>query len=219
MTSGDLLGLFVVYIYVFLVLLASENIFKNNSLHGRKFLHIMVGNIIFILPLFETRMVIVFLAAAPFIVLTFLISPYSPIDLMSKTSAKGHSLGLVYYSISWTVLAFVFFNNLEVIAIGIVAMSYGDGFASLIGKKFGKTCFVIWGDTKSIEGSLSMFLATFLMMIVALIFFNRIPNNLIIIPLVALIATVAEAFVPKGLDNLSCSLIAAIFYYIFVYGV
>lgn len=36
-------------------------------------------------------------------------------------------------------------------------MSYGDGFASLIGQRFGKHKYNLVGDIKSIEGSLAMF--------------------------------------------------------------
>ena len=67
-------------------------------------------------------------------------------------------LGLVYYAISWTVLAFFFFDQPWIIAVGIAAMSYGDGMAALIGKDYGKNKYQILGDEKSFEGSFGMFL-------------------------------------------------------------
>ena len=130
--TNDIIGLIIVYLYVIVLLLVTEKLIKDLSI-SRKVLHIMVGNIAFLLPVFVTREIITFIAAAPFIVLTFLMSPHTPIkSIRGKTSSAGHSMGLVYYSISWTVLAYLFFDNMVVIAIGIFAMSYGDGFASII---------------------------------------------------------------------------------------
>ncbi len=220
MTTGDITGLVLVYLYVIILIMISENLLKKHLLLSRKFLHIMVGNILFILPLFDTQWVMVLLAAAPFIILTFFISPFSPLKVKTGTSFAGHRLGLVYYSISWTVLAILFFNRLEVIAVGIIAMSYGDGFASLIGQKFGKYQYNLTGDIKSIEGSLAMFLSTFITMTLVLPFFDvSLSNMWLIFPATAALATLAEALAPKGLDNISASLSSAIFYYLMVYVV
>ncbi len=220
MTTGDITGLVLVYLYVILLIIISEKLLKKHLLLGRKFLHIMVGNILFILPLFDTQWVMVLLAAAPFILLTFLISPFSPLNVKSGTSYAGHRLGLVYYSISWTLLAALFFNRLEVIAVGIIAMSYGDGFASLIGQRFGRFQYNVTGDLKSIEGSIAMFFATFVAMVFVLPYFRVSPFNMWLVLLAtAALATLAEALAPKGFDNISASLTSAIFYYMMVYVV
>ena len=139
MIASDIIGLILVYGYIAILLIISEKVLNKYPTFSRKFLHIMVGNMIFILPLFTNQFVITFLAAAPFIVLTFLMSPYSPIKFNDRISTSGHGMGLVYYAISWTVLAFFFYDQQWIIAVGIAAMSYGDGMAALIGEKFGKT--------------------------------------------------------------------------------
>ncbi len=203
MISGDLLGLILVYSYVALLLLLSEKVLSKYTTFSRKFLHIMVGNVLFILPLFTNQFVITFLAAAPFIILTFLISPYSPIKFHDKISSSGHGMGLVYYAVSWTVLAFFFYNQPWIIAIGIAAMSYGDGVAALIGERYGKHKYNISGDTKSLEGSLAMFLVLIITLIIVLMYYNVTLPNLLIIPCIAIVATISEGITPKGLDNIS----------------
>ena len=212
MISGDVIGLILVYSYVFVLLLVSEKILSQYPLFSRKFLHIMVGNIFLLLPLFETRWMMAFLAAAPFIMLTFLVSPYSPIKVVSRTSATGHGLGLVYYSISWTILAFIFFDTPEIIAIGIVAMSYGDGFASLIGSKYGKHGYQILGDYKTLEGSLAMFIMICIMGLIVLLYYQA-PLNIPLIIVIAVSAAFIEGVTPKGLDNLTVSFLASFIYY------
>ncbi len=206
---NDLIPLLAVYLYVGLLVFVSERAIKNELL-GRKFLHIMVGNIAFLLPFFESRYVMTFLAAFPFVILTFLMSPYSPTRIQSKTTLSGHALGLFYYSIAWTVLAFFLFERRDAISMGIVAMSYGDGFASLIGTKYGKRGFSIFGATKSLEGSFAMFLASVAMFAVIQLYYAG-KLSLVILPL-AIIATIIEAITPKGLDNLSVSITIALLY-------
>ncbi|HHH77737.1 MAG TPA: phosphatidate cytidylyltransferase [Thermoplasmatales archaeon] len=212
MLSGDITGVLFVYAYVAILLFISEKVLSKYPLISRKFLHIMVGNIFFILPLFEHAWVMAFVAAAPFIVLTFLVSPHSPLKIVSETSASGHGMGLVYYAISWTVLAYVFFGRPEVIAIGIVAMSYGDGFASLIGTRFGKRKYNILGDWKSVEGSLTMFFFVVAVSAIALMYY-AVPVNICAVIIAAFVATLMEGATPMGLDNLTVSLSAALVYF------
>ncbi len=206
---SDLIPLISVYGYVAIMLLLSEYLIKNEIV-SRKFLHIMVGNIAFILPFFESRFVMAFLAAFPFVILTFLISPYSPVKLKSKTSVAGHGLGLVYYSIAWTVLAYVFFERPDAIAVGIMAMSYGDGIASIAGWKYGRTKYRIFGDEKSVEGSTAMFLSCIAAFSAVYLYYHG-SVSLSLLPLAAF-ATLVEALTPKGLDNLSVSILTAVLY-------
>lgn len=216
MTPNDILGLVFVYGYVIILLIISEKFLGKYVNFSRKFLHIMVGNVLFILPIFDTWWVMSLLAAAPFIVLTFLMSPYSPIkSIRNRMSESGHGLGLVYYSISWTVMALLFFNQPWIIAIGIAAMSYGDGMASLIGMKYGKRKYNLTGDVKSFEGSAAMFLVLLVTLVIVL-FYYQVNINLSVIVAVALVATILEGITPKGLDNISASLGAVATYLLMV---
>jgi len=204
--QNDFIGVFLVYIYVAILILSTEKLSKKHPHMSRKILHIMVGNIAFILPIFETREIMAFVAAAPFILFTFLMSPYTPIkSIRGKTSSAGHGMGLVYYAITWTILAYLFFDNMIVIAIGILAMSYGDGFASLFGLRYGKKKYNVFGDEKSYLGSICMFFFTFVTILIAFVYY-QIPITLFLIIaflIICLFATVLEGITPKGVDNLT----------------
>lgn len=220
MIHSDIAGLALVYVYVAILLIISEKLLNKYPTFGRKFLHIMTGNIAFLLPVFQTREIMAFLAAGPFILFTFLMSPYSPIkSIKGKTSSAGHGMGLVYYSITWTILAYVFFDYKIVIAIGILAMSYGDGFASLIGSKYGKKKYKIYSNQKSYIGSISMFIFSIIVFIIALFFYeiNINLNIIFILIIIAFSSTIAEMLTPKGLDNLSVPFIASLYFYIAVF--
>jgi len=149
-----------------------------------------------------------------------LISPASPVKrIRDRLSEQGHSLGLVYYAIAWTVLAYVFFDYKEVIAIGILAMSYGDGFASLLGLRYGKRIYQIFSDKKSYVGSLAMFLFTLLMFEITL-FYYHVPVQQLTFPFLlglAGVATILEGCTPKGLDNLTVPFMLAGVYWVLRY--
>ncbi len=215
--SGDIAGVLLVYIYVAILLIITEKLLNKWPEFSRKFLHIMVGNVAFLLPIFQTSWIMAFIAAGPFILFTFLMSPYTPIkSIKGRTSAAGHSMGLVYYSITWTILAYLFFDNMVIIAIGILAMSYGDGFASIIGLHFGKKKYNIFGDQKSYIGSFAMFIFTFITIVVALIYYNisMSSNTFFVLLGIAFIAALVEGLTPKGLDNLSVPFVAAFLYWV-----
>jgi dolichol kinase len=223
MIQSDIVGVALVYFYVGFLLIITEKLLHNYPEISRKLLHIMVGNVAFILPIFVSREIMAFLAAGPFIIFTFLMSPYTPIkSIRGKTSSAGHGMGLVYYSITWTILAYLFFENMVVIAIGIFAMSYGDGFASIIGVKFGKKKYNIFSEQKSYMGSFAMFVFTFLTILVALFYYEIQVTFyvLIILIFISSAASIVEAFSPKGLDNLTVPFIVVFIYWlIFLSGI
>lgn len=229
MTYGDIIGLLFVYGYVALLLVITEKVLsKRFPVGSRKILHIMTGNIAFILPFFETREIMAFLAAGPFILFTYLMSPYSPLkSVRGKTSEAGHGLGLVYYAIAWTILAYIFFDEKVIIAIGILAMSYGDGLASVVGLRYGRRKYQVFKDVKSFVGSAAMFVFTFLLMVIAIIFYEMIvPGSFDLVPLplgvvmkllvIAWVAALVEGVTPLGLDNLSVPFCSAILYWLLV---
>jgi len=212
------------YGYILIVILATGRIGRSLSRNSsRKFLHIMIGNLPFLIPFFSYNrfpLNFPFFVAAPFILVTFLVSPYSPtkslsqkIPELTEVTEGGHQLGLVFYAISYTVLALFFSAKPYVIAAGILPMAYGDAAASLIGEKFGRHHFKIFAK-KSIEGSLAMFAISFASFSASLLFFSAfysfsVFSSIVAALTVAVAATVAEAVTPRGVDNITVPLISA----------
>ncbi len=227
-----LLGL--CYLYIIVIIFATGKI-KNHLPRSlsRKFLHIMIGNLCFIIPFFTYNvfpMNFPFFVAAPFILLTLLVSPISPIKSITNKMAGltdvttgGHGFGLVMYAISYTVLALFFSAQPYVIAAGILPMAYGDAAAALIGQKFGHHKYNIFGK-KSFEGSIVMFIICFLALWLSLLFFSFLYtfslNRLLITAFgVSIVATIFEALTPKGLDNLTVPLFSALTFLLLMGGI
>lgn len=215
----DIIALIAVYVYVIAIFIISEKVLKSRPEFSRKFLHIMVGNMIFAMPFFSNPWVMIIGVTLPASIGTFLLTEYSPIKIENSMTESGHALGLFFYSAIWTVLLVIFGNQLWIVALAIVPLVYGDGFAALIGIKFGKVKFSIFGSTKSLEGSLSMFVVTtvmsvFVWMVFTSIGYNMPEFNIVNIILISAIATLCEAFSYGGIDNLTVPAVTSILYYL-----
>lgn len=211
-TQGDILGLLGVYGYVACILLISH-LLRHRLRNPRKIVHILTGGIVFFWWSFDTQWVMAGLAALPFIPLLLLTTPLSPFEklkgsILGEISSEGHDYGLVMYSISWTIIAFLMFNDLFAASIAIAAMSFGDGMGGVIGRRYGKHVYI---STRTIEGSIAVFLASFVAVIaIATFYFGVIgytggSQPAMILPFslgLAAFITVLEAVVPGKYDNL-----------------
>jgi dolichol kinase len=103
----------------------------------------------------------------------------------------------------------------------------GDGFADLIGRRFGKRRFHIFAE-KSLLGTLSMFIFSLLATLGLLFVFwlaldpiwTSVNVTALIVPivLVSLVCTIIEVFSPKNLDNLLIPLFAVITLFVLTFA-
>ena len=100
------------YAYIVALILVSPRLRLPGKV-SRKILHAMIGNLPLIMPFF-TASIYPFLVASPFILVTLLATPDSPIKLsermkgLSNLTEEGHHWGLVLYAISYSALAYLF---------------------------------------------------------------------------------------------------------------
>jgi dolichol kinase len=145
-----------------------------------------------------------------------------------ELDSLGYALGLFFYALIWTVLIAIFTTIapakdpkffIWIVALTIVLMVYGDGFAALIGQKFGKVKYTVFGGKKSLEGSLTMFVITTVMSVFVWMVFASIgctmPEfNIVYIIMISAVATLCEAFSYGGIDNLTVPAVTSILYYL-----
>jgi dolichol kinase len=229
---ANILLMFLCYTYVLLIILVSSKM--EGPLHisrktSRKFLHIMIGNLTFVIPFF-TLSIFPALVAAPFMLVTFLASPYSPFKSISNKmrglagiTEEGHQLGLVFYAISYTGLALLFAPKPLVIASGILPMAYGDAAASIMGERYGKRRYKLVAQ-KSLEGSAAMFFISFASVLASLLFFSMfypfsILDRIFAALAASAVATLVEGFSPMGFDNLTVPAFSALTFLLYGGGV
>lgn len=99
-------------------------------------------------------------------------------------------------------------------------MGYGDGFAAIIGRKYGKVKYSILGSIRTIEGSLTMFFLAFVLSTLILgITFGLGLQIIQISFILAVLAMLIEAFTPYGFDNLTVPIITTLVAYALIYCV
>ena len=217
--QANLLITLACYLYILLVILVTRYLKRDvlSPKNSRKFLHAFTGNLPFIMPFF-TQNIFPFFVACTFVLITFLVTPHSPINRLrqklnwlSDITEEGHHTGLVLYAISYSVLAYFFGTQPYIVAAGIFPMAYGDSTAAFIGMRYG------WRKigSKSLEGCVGMFLGSLFSMMIGMAYFSslymfRFIDQLVPIFLVSIVVTLIEFISPSGLDNLTVPILGAI---------
>ncbi|MEO1445724.1 MAG: phosphatidate cytidylyltransferase, partial [Cyanobacteria bacterium J06635_11] len=88
-----------------------------------------------------------------------------------------------------------------------MTMTWGDGLAALVGQRFGEHPYQIWGEKKSWEGSLAMFITSYGVCASILLWVQGpVMATWLIAAVAATMATALESASKYGVDNLSVPL-------------
>ena len=211
---NNFFGIVVSIIYIGVVIASAKAFEKAGKEASRKFIHIMLSNWWIIAMIFFKDALVASILPALFIVINYLSYKKGIISVMERDEGEENkeSMGTVFYAVSLFILTLITFGPLKNPLIGlcgIFVMGYGDGFAAVIGQAVKSREFVIKGNTKSLAGSLTMFLIT--LMIVAG-YFTYAGATYIAIKsiLIAVVMTIVEAVSIKGTDNLSVPLLTSL---------
>lgn len=120
---------------------------------GRKAVHVGLGFIAFALEKLTWPVA----AAVAFV--AFLTNAFVLPRLGGKAiarDARGTDMGIIIYPASVFLLIVVFRNSLEIAAVGWIALAFGDGCATLVGRNLGGPRLP-WNPAKSILGSIGFF--------------------------------------------------------------
>ncbi|MTI46452.1 DUF92 domain-containing protein [Sporosalibacterium faouarense] len=207
-------------VFVLIIIAISETLkvkMKLSNEATRKFIHIGVSHWWIFSMIFIPEIEYAIIPPILFIILNYISYKKSVFKSMERNESKA-DLGTIYFPVSLLFLIILTWkngllgNNLKYIgAVGILVMGYGDGFAAIIGKKLGKNKIKIYNNVKSLEGSITMFILSYLVALLILIFSNGYSFKILAISFIlAVIATVVEALTPWGLDNLTVPLITAL---------
>ena len=85
-------------------------------------------------------------------------------------------------------------------------MGYGDGLAAVIGQSVKSKKYNILGSTKSIAGSITMFIVS-LVISICIFMFLGVEGLILKSFVLAIVATILEGISIKGLDNITVPLI------------
>jgi len=190
-TLKDLLVLIVVYVYVFAVIGIGEGLRRWRGLKPeftRKMIHFFAGDAILFCPLFDTPQLIP-IVPLTLGILIFFTTPRSPIgslrsmfNVMAREEdyATGHIYGPFYYIVSVGVIVAAFALPLGAAywplftlgAFALFSMFYGDGLAAIVGARWGKHKYTIRGNTRSLEGSLTVLVMSIVSAVITFTYYS-----------------------------------------------
>ena len=141
---------------------------------------------------------------------------------MNATSRKSY--GTIYFPFSVLILSFFWWDKPISFILAILVLTLADPIAAIFGAKQ-RHVFIPWIDKKSMQGSLAMFSASFLIILLGTDILSQLYGSNFFIPLpilfglaifTALSATLAELVSFRGSDNLSIPIITFISYEIYL---
>jgi len=204
-------GLFAV-VAVFLILVVAERIKKHTRLNAevaRKFVHITVGSFVAFWPFFLPNYVIywICLAFITVIVVTRLGGLYPSIHKVPRKT-----WGDILFPIGIAGTLFLA-NDPWIFTAAILHLSLADGFAALIGEKYGKNnAYKILGYKKTIAGNAAFFIMS-VGITTALVWFEPGSFAVVALPtlfLVPIFATTVESLSVRGSDNIAVPIMVAL---------
>jgi phytol kinase len=193
--------LILIVLAVFVLLVASEFMWRKRGVPNeisRKFIHITVGSFVASWPFFLEWTEITLLSIA--FVLVIAISKYLHV-FRAIHSVQRPTWGEIFFALSVGAIALIT-QNAAVYAVALLHMSLADGFAAVLGQRFGKgNTYKVFGATKSVVGTVTFFAIS-----VALIGLYSYYTG-VIVPVPHMLAIAAAASLLEnmgvlGLDNL-----------------
>ena len=199
------IGILVSYIFIFLMIIDGKLFEKVGKEASRKFIHIMLGNWWLIAMYFFNNVWFAAFVPLTFVIINYISYKKDIIKVMEREENKKDGLGTVYYACSLLILVIITFGVLNKPILGLVpifVMAFGDGLAAIFGKLIKSKKYKVYDTEKSIAGSLTMFIVSFIIISIYLIYINN-PFWYLKAIIISLIITVLEAISIKGTDNIT----------------
>ena len=202
----NIVGIIGSYIFVGTVMALGKIFERFGEEASRKFIHIMLANWWIIAMLCFNNVICAAIAPFSFVIINYISYKKGIIKVMEREKKDG--LGTVYYALSLLILSIICFGIIRNPSIGLISvfvMGYSDGLAAVIGKNIKSKEYKIGNSTKTLFGSLTMFIVTMLIISIYLAIVGA--SYWILKTIIAsLILTILEAISIKGTDNITVPL-------------
>ena len=191
----------VIFLYLFLIFSVSVVFKKFNDDSKeivRKIIHIGIGPLIPIAQFLKIDQNSALIFTGIISLMVLINYTYKLLPTIEDVDRKSY--GTIFYCLSLFILIWLFWNKDPYALIaGFFIMTFGDGLAGLIGKTFNSKSWTIFKQKKSFFGTLTMFLASFVVVCsIGYIQYNSFNLNYFVI---AFLATTLEQISILGIDN------------------
>jgi len=221
--SQDLPAFFLTLCFVLLFVLLAELLtrkFSVSTLVVRKIVHLCMGVVIFFIPGYFQSNFYPVMAAMVLLLFNGLNMRFGwfralhadSVDREVHPSAVKSYGSLLFPLVFLFQLLFLWESHKWILQTSMLVMGVGDSLAAIVGSSIGKKHIEnLTKNPKTVEGSLTMFFSSFLLLSASLFVFSRDFSGglagkpvillLSLALLLALVATAVEALLSHGLDN------------------
>ena len=207
-----------IVIYIFIIFFLSilyKKFNPNNKETLRKIIHIGIGPLIPFAKFLDIDQISALYFTGLISLLTFINYQLKLLPTIEDVDRKSY--GTSFYCLSLFILIYLYWNRDPTsLFAGFFIMTFGDGFAGLIGKNFKSKSWIFLKQKKSFFGTMTMFF-TSLIVIFSLSYFQKYNFNINFFT-IALISTVLEQVSLFGIDNLIVPISAAFCFNFFITG-
>ena len=209
-------ALILIYIFInFIISIIFKRFYPNNKEALRKIIHIGIGPLIPFAKYLEINRNSALFLTGLIALLTFINYQSKLFPTIEDIGRKSY--GTLFYCLSLFILIYLYWDKDPTSLIaGFFIMTFGDGFAGLIGKNFKSKSWFLLNQEKSFFGTMTMFVTSFLV-VCSLSYFQKYSFNIHFFT-IAFISTVLEQLSFWGVDNLIVPISAAICFNFFITG-
>ncbi len=206
----------VILLYLFSIFLISI-IFKKYNKDSkeivRKIIHIGIGPLIPIAQFLKINQNSALIFTGIVSLMVFINYTYKLFPTIEDVERKSY--GTLFYCLSLFILIYLFWDEDPYALIsGFFIMTFGDGLAGLIGKSFNSKSWIVFNQKKSLFGTMTMFLTSFI--VVFSIGYAQQNNLTLNYFTIAFFATLLEQFSVLGIDNFIVPISSALFFNFFI---
>lgn len=206
---NNIWGIIVSFLFIFLIIIFGKAFEKISKEASRKFIHILLCNWWFIAMAFFDNVIYASVVPACFIIINTISYKTKLLETMEREINDG--FGTIYYAISLLILVIISFGICKTPQFGLpgaLIMGYGDGLACVLGEHIKSKKYKIGNTTKSIAGSITMFLIAFIIYII-INYTYSLNIQILKLLLASIIVTIIEAVSIKGTDNITVPIVAS----------
>ena len=201
---GTITSILIIIGWISIVLCAAiicRNYFPGQKELSRKIIHIGSGPVI---PLAWILGISAKLAIPVASIITLGLAMNHRLQLLpAMEDVNRQSYGTIAYGLSITFLLFILWpENAAAVSAGVLVMSFGDGLAGLVGPLIKSRDWLVFGQRKSIAGTLTMALVGLIVLIIVS-GLSGVSFNPLLLLAISCLAVFLEQIGPWGIDNLT----------------
>ena len=169
----NIFGLIVSFVFIAIVIASAKLFEKAGKEASRKYIHIVLSNWWIIAMVFFDSPYWAMILPIVFVFVNYASYKFNIIKSMEREESERDGLGTVYYALTLLILSVLLFGPLKnyknvwgptIGLAGVAVMGYSDALAAIVGRSIKSPSYKISTTTKTLAGSLTMCVTTFIIL-------------------------------------------------------